>query len=703
MHRTYDETLIAACRKAHSSNRNKTHNSVACIADLSHQSFSLAVAAALAGLVLSPVMAHADAVGENSASLPRVAQAPSTGNAPPATPRENPPALQVPVNPEEAPKTETPKAPETPAGSNEVPAGTTPGTTAATPPPAWAQGREVATVRVVGTRVIAESTVLLRAQNTRPGAAFAIDLVRQDMRSIDDLGFFASTDFQVTPNVEDPNKVDVAFVVVENRVLAKHTFLGNKLIKTEDLQKVVVTKPGSLLNNKDVEKDYDAIRRLYRTRGYAAFVDLKLSDDGQPVSQTGELTYSIEEARISKIAITGLRKTKESLVRSQIRVRSGDYFDENRIRKDIGRLYDLGFFESPEFKIEQDTDAKEFAVNVTFALKERRTGSLSVGLGFDSRSKLTGFLGVSENNFRGTGQRLNAQFEGGDQRTFEFGYGNPFIGHKNADFSFSVFDRRSFRDPRSVELLVPTATTTFSFQERRRGARASYSLPLDEDKKHTVLLGFRNEKVKLFQEDNVGVITPIALPVNSTGRTSALSLGFLRDARDLKIDPSRGERAQIIAEKAFSLLGGTASFTKLDVDLRKYIPLMAPAKMGEAPKLVLAGRVVIGKAFGNLPAFEQYFIGGSDSVRGYDIDTQFGDNQFYGNLELRYRFQKKFQIVAFADAGKASGGNFSSHNEKTLSSVGLGARLQTPIGPIRLDLGIGRDGAKTHFAIGPTF
>ncbi len=91
-------------------------------------------------------------------------------------------------------------------------------------------------------------------------------------------------------------------------------------------------------------------------------------------------------------------------------------------------------------------------------------------------------------------------------------------------------------------------------------------------------------------------------------------------------------------------------------------------------------------------------------MRGYESDEQFGDNQFYGNFELRYRFQNKIQLVGFVDAGSAFGGRFStSEGVNTLVGYGAGVRLQTPIGPIRLDLAKGDRGVQTHFGIGPSF
>jgi outer membrane protein insertion porin family len=296
----------------------------------------------------------------------------------------------------------------------------------------------------------------------------------------------------------------------------------------------------------------------------------------------------------------------------------------------------------------------------------------------------------------------------GAQRSFNLGYGDRFVGKNNASYSVNLYDQSNFREPRSIERLlgVPTGNTgTFDYEERRQGARFNYTHPLDFEHSKNILFGYRLEKVRLFLRDRDNDTTPIDLPTDSSGRVGALSIGFLRDKRDLKLDPSRGGRELLTFEQGASFFGGTVSFTKADLDIRRYIPLMSagarkPGQPAPLPKLVLAGRIVAGQTFGQLPAFEQYFIGGSDTVRGYDADEQFGDNQLYGNLELRFRLQRKIQLVAFADAGSAYGGKFASDSG---FGFGIGARLQTPIGPVRLDIARGDDGIKTHFAIGPTF
>ena len=559
---------------------------------------------------------------------------------------------------------------------------------------AQAEGLEIAQVRVVGLRVIPIDPVLQLATYIRPGAAFAARQAELDRAKIAGMGFFASVQYQVTPNIEDPKKVDIAFVVAENRVVNGFKTEGASALKPDEILKMVQSKTGAVLNSNTLNADIGRIHDLYKQRGYAALVtDAKQGEDGV-------VTLTIQEARVSRVAYSGLRKTHESLVRKLTRTKPGEPFDQKRVQLDMNRLYDTGFFDDVTFNLEDDAEKPGHLI-VTIGVKEKRTGSFSLGVGFDSRSKISGFLTLSESNFQGSGKRLSGSVEVGSQRAFDISYGNPFIGPKNASSNYSIYNRRIFREPRSVNLITGLPDTAF-YEERRQGGRTDFTLPLDKDRNSSLLLGYRNEKANLFVTDLNGTVTP--LPGTSTGRISAPSIGFVSDKRDLRLDPSKGQRVSLILESAVKFLGGDNTFTKVDVDLRKYIPLKPGAKKGDLPKMVLAGRVVIGKSFGQLPAFEQYFVGGSDTVRGYDTDEQFGDNQVFGNLELRYRMQRKFQVVGFMDGGSSYGGTFSkSSSFKALLGFGGGIRVQTPIGPIRLDIGHGSSGIRTHFGIGSSF
>jgi outer membrane protein insertion porin family len=420
----------------------------------------------------------------------------------------------------------------------------------------------------------------------------------------------------------------------------------------------------------------------------------------------GKVIFVVQEAKVSRVEILGLKKTKEALVRSQIRTRPGDVFDQIAIRGDLNRLFDTGFFEDLSYRIADDTTTPGTVI-VNITVKEKRTGQFGVGVGFDNRSKITGFVSLADTNFRGSGKRISGSIELGAQRTFEVGYGDSYAGaNRNSSYDISVFNRQIFREPRSVSAIID-APTTFEYREQRTGLRANYIKPRNQNRDTSLIFGFRAENARLFQVSNED-LNPVDLPQNSSGSVVAASLGYISDKRDLRLDPSRGSRRQITIEQALPV-GSSSRFTKIDIDVRRYFPLIGPPKnvtKGEIPlpRLVLASRLAYGKSFGNLPPFEQYFVGGTDTVRGYESDEQFGDNQFYSNLELRFRVNRQFTPVLFVDAGKAYGGQFSSsETDELLYAVGVGIRVKTPIGAVRFDIANGRRGSKTHFGIGSTF
>ncbi len=626
-------------------------------------------------------------------------------NAPAAAPDDRPRGLQLPTGPTLGLPSTTPGT-EGKNNSTVLSPGATPSGGGAADAPTIignvteAEGREIAEVHAVGNRIVTADAILAQVRTQR-GAAFSSRQVELDRTRIEALGFFALVQAQVAPNVSDPQKVDVTYIVTENRVVTGFSFAGNTVIKSAELQKVLTSKAGAVLNRATVATDVAAIQKAYSNKGFAVLVQSATQLDN------GQIAFTLLEARLTNIKLQGLTKTKPSLVRRLISTPLGLPFDASKLRRDLSRIYDTGFFEDATFRIDDDPDTPG-SVTATFLLKEKRSGSFNVGLGFDSRSKISGFLSVGENNFRGIGQRVAASVEAGSQRNYELSFGNPFVGKKLGSYDLSVYQRTLFRDPRIFQNLNPGLVTTTTFAEQRQGARVNFSQPIDAERNTTVLLGYRNEHASLKTTDiNGSTVNPPLIngvPFTGSGTVSAASIGLLRDKRDSRLEPSRGGRELLTIEQGFKLLGGSTSFTKLDIDLRRYLPLSKAKSATELPKIVLAGRVVFGRSLNQLPAFEQYFIGGPDTVRGYNSDIQFGDNQAYGNIELRYRLNRQIQGVLFSDAGSSFGGQFTSNkNADVLTSVGVGARLQTPIGPVRLDYGFGRNGARFQFGIGPTF
>ncbi|MGH8103186.1 MAG: BamA/TamA family outer membrane protein, partial [bacterium] len=195
------------------------------------------------------------------------------------------------------------------------------------------------------------------------------------------------------------------------------------------------------------------------------------------------------------------------------------------------------------------------------------------------------------------------------------------------------------------------------------------------------------------------------------GRIDSFSLGIAKDTRLNKFDAFQGSRSALNYSQGFSLLGADFSYSRYILDLRKYVPLNARNRW------VLAGRLKFGDATGSVPATEQFYIGGTDTVRGYEFGRLRGFKMGLFNLELRLRTNPVGGVLFF-DAGDA-GPNFATDDkgnlvkekfkiENTVLGVGAGIRFKVPQLsnlPIRLDFGynLERGGVRFHFGFGQLF
>jgi outer membrane protein assembly factor BamA len=200
-------------------------------------------------------------------------------NAPAAAPQEEPRGLEVPVGPDQTPPADAPATPA-PDASTTVPRplAPAPDTVPDLPPiignVAEAEGREVSDVRVVGNRVIAAEIILSPGQvRTQRGAAFSARQVELDRGRIEQLGFFATVQVQVTPDVAQANRVEVTFIVEENPVVNGYKFVNSTLLKDTELIPVITSRIGAVLNRNTVNADVAALQKLYSGRGYAVLVE----------------------------------------------------------------------------------------------------------------------------------------------------------------------------------------------------------------------------------------------------------------------------------------------------------------------------------------------------------------------------------------------------------------------------------------------
>jgi outer membrane protein insertion porin family len=536
--------------------------------------------------------------------------------------------------------------------------------------PAAPQGPPIVAIEIQGNQRINQD-IILPAISSRVGSPFSQETAQKDARAIYELGWFHS----VEPSaVQEEKGVRLVFSVVENFVLKEIQFKDNVVMSREQLLEVMKTKPGQVLNNQYIRQDAAAIEEAYQKKGYAYARVLEM----EVKEETGVLEIPVGEGTIEDIRVLGNGKTKTWVIKSKVRSKKGAALDTNVVRKDLQRLYNMDLFE--DVSADPELGSRPGSLILNYRVKEKKTGLAAFGFGWSSVQKVVGFIDVSDSNFRGTAQRLSVRAEFGGRDSFEVGYFNPFMLPSETTMNLNLYNKVILRQ-------AFTGSQSFLYDERRRGGNITLGRSLSDTRRVFATLraddiSASDERVASLQAESV----------------RSVALAMLTDTRDIIFDPSRGSFTSYSVEVA-GLLGGQADFSKWAVDLRRYF------KAGR--NKVFATRLMLGMTGGDPPPLEQFLVGGGESLRGYRNDRFPGERMALLNSELRFPLGKKLKGVVFFDVGDAWQGSFAQSfgdaNFKGHIGYGIGVRVVTPIGPIRLDYGIGDFGPETHFSMGHVF
>ncbi len=573
----------------------------------------------------------------------------------------------------------------------------------------FAQERRVESVVIRGLRNISE-TAVTAALRLKPGEPFTEAALESDRRTIDGMGLFSA----VRPSVEQTETgVRVTFDVVENPLIREVRFVGNTVLTPEQLLEVIRNKPGFVFNTNLAESDIRAIRDAYQRAGYIVLPEGYTAPD----YETGVLTIVLSELRVGQIRVEGNTKTRTSVILRELRTKPGDLFNINRWQRDINRLYNTGYFDqiTPE-----DSLAAPGVIDFTLRVKERPTGRLNVGFAIDSHRRLIGLAEIFETNFQGTGRTVGVNFQstgGRNGNSIELLFTEPYLDRHRTTLSMSLYNKLVYRFTSNFFGGQIDPNLEQRYDERRRGATVGLSRPLNDF--ITASLGLRAEDVntnRVATDQGGGFI-------RQDGSLFSVSLRGVYNNRDFDLDPAQGQYLALTlepgvtnvrsAEQEFLDSGvvklGRSNFVRTSIDYRFFYSPQGRRTQPDDKRQVFAIRAYYGTITGTVPFFEQFFIGGAETLRGYPEDRFWGKNAALLSFEFRQPVEKAFTAVFFVDIGHAWGG-YPTVNDFTQSrsfkpeiGYGLGIRVRTPLGPLRIDYGIGRDGGRTHFSVGQVF
>ncbi len=448
-------------------------------------------------------------------------------------------------------------------------------------------------------------------------------------------------------------------------------------------------KPGAVFNKDELRYDISSVQSFYFEKGYiSAEVEVDTILDAQ--SGRLNLIYEITEnelAYIDKIKIRGNTKTRDIVIRRQLRSYPGEPFDGEKLQRSKERLYNLGFFQEISYDTESTSDPnkKDLIVNV----KEAKTGEFAFGAGFSSVERFVGFVEVAQRNFdisnwhtfTGAGQDLRVKAEfGTSSREYDLSFTEPWIfGYP---LSFGIDGYRRIRER--------SGTTGYSYDEERSGGDIRLGKEFSDLVRANLM--YRIENVDI---SNVADEASAALKDEVGKNTiSSLLLSLTRDSRDNIYNPSKGLVLSASGEVAGGPLGQDKDFYRVIGTFDFYKTLLE--KLLLELKIVAAGAETYSDT-DVLPIYERFYAGGTNTIRGFkertvgpkDVsgDAIGGESALYGTCELTYPLFELIKVATFYDFGNVweKLGDFASGGFKY--SAGFGVRIKTPMGPVRLDYG----------------
>lgn len=470
---------------------------------------------------------------------------------------------------------------------------------------------------------------------------------------------------------------------------------GVTLFPEREVRQAVTLKPGAVYHAEALQEDLRLIKQYYGDRGY---IHAEVSPDPQldSAAKRVNLTYHItehERVAINRIEVRGNLKTKDVVVRREMRVYPGEIFDGARIRKSIDRLYNLGYFE--EVTVDTEPTAAPEREDLIVEVKESKTGSFSFGGGFSSVDRLVGLIELEQRNFdwrnwpgfTGAGQDLRLRAEiGSVRRYFDISFTEPWLFGTPNSFGIDLYNRTRLR----------SSSLGLAFEEEQRGG----GLRLGRE----FIDGLRGQvNYQLYRTEISDIVPEASADLRAEEGTNTISVtgtSLSWDTRDNRFDPTRGVYMFASGDLAGGIFGADRDFFRLQTGASTYVPhwgLVFEARFR-------AGIVDAYSGDDEVPIFERFFGGGAGTIRGFEErrvgprdpfsnDPIGGEALLIGNLEevmTLVRDERGRAILKgslFFDIGNVWR-RVDEFGEDFRAGAGVGVRVNTPIGPLRFDVGM---------------
>ncbi|TCK18449.1 Beta-barrel assembly machine subunit BamA [Thiogranum longum] len=557
-------------------------------------------------------------------------------------------------------------------------------------------------INIVGNSVFDDETLLDQFEQRTPGwltfytksdqysrQKLAADL--ETLRSFyQDRGYIKfnvdSTQVSITPDKKDIY-ITINITEGEQYHVSDIKLSGDLVVPAEELFPEFRINAGDTFSRKKVTNTVTRLTDHLGNKGYA-FANVNTIPEIDEETRQVSLTFFVDPGKrvyVRRINFAGNTKTRDQVMRQEMRQMEGGWFSSKKVERSRTRLQRLGYFSTVNVETPAVPGATD-EVDVNYSIAEQPSGSISVGIGFSQTSGVLLNGSISQDNFMGTGRRVSASVNNSSvNRIFSFSYQNPYYTVDGVSRGFGAFYRETDASQANI---ANYSTDTY-------GANVTYGFPVNEY--DTFNFDLKADSLKLRASDfSSAQITDFIDNFGDEFKSLTLVGSFSHDTRNRRVFPSSGGVQRISVET--KVPGSELEYYKLNLRAQQYVPLTR--------LFILSTKLQIGWGdgfgdFDNLPFFQNFFAGGTRSVRGYrdnslgpldsSNDPLGGSFRTVGNLEVVFpppfmADSKSVRLSLFYDVGNVFSSTQDFSAEELRMSAGLSAVWLSPVGPLSVSI-----------------
>lgn len=493
-----------------------------------------------------------------------------------------------------------------------------------------------------------------------------------------------STQVSISPDKKDIY-ITINFTEGEKYTIGKVSVSGDTAVPKEEIEKLVQAKPGDTFSRKAMTETSKLIGERLGREGYA-FSNVNAIPDIDKEKHLVSFNFVVDpgqRAYVRRINIVGNDKTRDEVIRREFREVEGEWFDMEKVKKSKQRVDKLDFFEEVNVETPSVQGAAD-QMDVSLSVKEKSTGSISVGAGYSNSEGIVLSGAVSQANLFGTGNHIATQINTGKiNQVYSLSYTNPYYTDDGVSRGFDVYKRNT--DSQS------TAVSQYSSHTLGGGVR--FGMPVADDAGISYGLAAELSQLGLFASSPYRLLQY----VNENGAISRNLLGTIgwgRDTRDSAIDTRSGTVQRTFAEIALPVWD--MRYYKLMYQHQLYYPVSS------STTLLLNGEVGVAGGYDGkqLPFFKNFYAGGPGSVRGYASSSLGprdssnavlgGTRRVIGGAELLMPFpgmekEKSIHLSGFIDGGAVYGPGDLPGSAGMRYSAGVAFAWTSPVGPLKFN------------------